>query len=122
MRRFSLSFSNSNFRWVPSAETTRPFDHVAFSTGTSCTCVCVVHEASPINNDIPTSARFTGIPPLDPLTAPLSSFCRLCHDLAVAETVDLVIVDHADGLHHRVTDGGSDKLEPTLEQVFAEQV
>src|SRR5436190_9580341 len=42
--------------------------------------------------------------------------------LAKAETIDCVIVDHADGLHEGVADGGADEFEAALEEVFAHRI
>src|SRR2546430_4485035 len=42
--------------------------------------------------------------------------------LAVTETGHEVVVHHADGLHERVADGGSDEVEPALHEGFAHAV
>ena len=42
--------------------------------------------------------------------------------LLVTEAVRRVVVDHADGLHEGVADGGADEAEATLLEVFAEGV
>ena len=41
----------------------------------------------------------------------------LCQ-LAVAETGNRVVVDHAHGLHMRIDDGRAEKLEPPFLQIF----
>ena len=43
----------------------------------------------------------------------------LLTELAVAEAGGGVVVDHADGLHERVADGGADEAEAAFFQVFA---
>src|ERR1700680_5009520 len=43
----------------------------------------------------------------------------LLTELAVAEAGGGVVVDHADGLHERVADGGADEAEATFFHVFA---
>src|SRR5439155_21771685 len=43
-------------------------------------------------------------------------------DLVVAKAINSVVVDHADGLHHCVTNCRTHKLESALEQVFAHGV
>src|SRR5207244_3711045 len=42
--------------------------------------------------------------------------------LTLAETAHDVVIDHADGLHVRVDDGGTDESEATAFQVLAEGV
>src|SRR5206468_6920762 len=42
--------------------------------------------------------------------------------LTLAETAHEVVIDHADGLHVRVDDGGTDEHEATAFQVLAEGV
>src|ERR1044072_6808703 len=43
-------------------------------------------------------------------------------NLTVAKTGRIVVVNHADRLHERITDSRPDKLESAFEQVFAECV
>lgn len=43
-------------------------------------------------------------------------------ELGIPEAGDGVIVDHADGLHEGVTDGGADEAEAAFFQVFAHGV
>src|ERR1700693_6117141 len=50
------------------------------------------------------------------------SVAVLLTELAVAEAGNGVVVDHANGLHERVTDGGTHEAEAAFFQVFADGV
>src|SRR5207245_3010917 len=42
--------------------------------------------------------------------------------LFVPETIKGVVIDHADGLHHRVTDRRTDELKTALDQILAQVI
>ena len=43
-------------------------------------------------------------------------------DGTIAKAACIVIVDHTDGLHKRITDCGSNKLKATFDQILAERI
>ena len=45
-----------------------------------------------------------------------------CSGVSMAPASDLVVVDHADGLHKGVADGGADEFEAAFLEVFAHGV
>lgn len=58
-----------------------------------------------------------------PLASPGGSAIRIeLPNLSVSETVDDVIVHHADCLHVRVNDGRTDEAEPAAFEILAERV
>src|SRR5688500_5566251 len=56
------------------------------------------------------------------MTPPTPVSALASANLTVAEAVDDVIVDHADGLHVRVNDGRAHEAEPALLHVTADLV